>query len=350
MEIKLGKKIIGNDHSTYIIAEMSGNHCGDLATAFKIIEAAKEVGADAVKLQTYTPDTITLNSDKEDFRLPAANPWSSFNTLYKVYEKAFTPWEWHKALFDKAREVGIDIFSSPFDESAVDLLEELGTPIYKIASPEITHIPLIKKVAKTGKPVIFSTGVAELSDIELAVKTLKENGCHEIIILKCTSSYPAPPESINLKTIPNLKETFQCLAGLSDHTLGTGIPVAAVALGASVIEKHFILEKDEKSVDGFFSLDKREFKEMVDEIRKVEKAIGKVSYAIDEEGKKNYWGRRSLYVSGSIKKGEIITAENIKCVRPFYGLHPKFYEEVLGKKASKDLNFGDRLTFESIEK
>lgn len=349
MEIKIGNKLIGNNHSTYIIAEMSGNHCGDYELATDLIRAAKKSGADAVKLQTYTPDTITLNCDREDFRLPSANPWSNFNTLYKVYEKGFTPWEWHRGLFEVAKEVGIDIFSSPFDESAVDLLEELNVPLYKIASPEITHIPLLKKIARTGKPIIFSTGVAELADIELAVKVVKENGCNEIIILKCTSSYPAPPESMNLRTIPNISERFQCLSGLSDHTLGIGIPVAAVVLGASVIEKHFIIKKDERSVDGFFSLDLQEFTEMVNEIRKVEKALGKVTYEIDDEGRKNFWGRRSLYVSSEIKKGDRITAENIKCVRPHFGLHPKYYDIVLGKRVKKDLVFGDRLNLLDVE-
>jgi pseudaminic acid synthase len=347
--IKIGRKEIGQGLPSYIIAEMSGNHCGNFELAVEIIKAAKKCGADAVKLQTYTPDTITLNSEKEDFKIPSSNPWSSFNTLYKVYEKGFTPWEWHADLFKIAKEVGIDIFSSPFDETAVDLLESLGAPAYKIASPEITHIPLLEKVAKTGKPVIVSTGVAQLVDIDLAVKTLKKHGCSDIILLKCTSSYPAPPESIHLKTIPNLSETFDCLAGLSDHTLGLGVPIGAVALGATVIEKHFILEKTPDSVDGFFSLDQQEFTSMVDEIRKLEKALGKVNYELDQEGMKNYWGRRSLYISASIKKGEVLTEKNMKCVRPSFGLHPKHYFEVLGKKVNRDLELGDRLSFDVID-
>lgn len=347
--IKIGNKKIGADQPTYIIAEMSGNHCGDFEKAVEIIRAAKACGADAVKLQTYTPDTITLKSDNEDFRLPSTNPWSSFNTLYSVYEKGYTPWEWHQDLFKIAADVGIDIFSSPFDETAVDLLESLNAPIYKIASPEITHIPLLKKVAQTKKPVIVSTGVAELVDIELAVKTLKDNGCKDIILLKCTSSYPAPPESINLKTIPDLAKRFECLSGISDHTLGVGVPIGAVALGAKVIEKHFILEKTQDSVDGFFSLDIAEFTMMVSEVRKLEKAIGKVSYKLDEEGMKNYWGRRSLYISSPVQKGETLTAQNVKCVRPHFGLHPKHYFEILGKKVNKDLKAGDRLSLDVIE-
>ena len=348
--IVLGSKTIGEGLPCYIIAEMSGNHCGDFDKAVEIIKAAKEVGADAVKLQTYTPDTITLNSDKPDFKIPSTNPWNKFNTLYKVYEKGFTPYEWHAELFEVARKIGIDIFSTPFDETAVELLEKINAPFYKIASPEITHIPLLEMVARTGKPVIMSTGVAEIEDIDLAVKTLKKNGCEDIILLKCTSSYPAPPESINLKTIPNLKDTFQVHAGLSDHTLGLGVPLGAVALGATVIEKHFIMEKNSDSVDGFFSLDKAEFTQLVKEVRNLEKAIGTVSYTLGEEGKKNYWGRRSLYVSSSIKKGEVLTKENVKCVRPSFGLHPKHYNEILGKKVNRDLEMGDRLSFEVLEK
>lgn len=349
-DIKLGSKIIGKNKPAYIIAEMSGNHCGNFEKAVEIIKAAKEIGADAIKLQTYTPDTITLNTDKDDFKLPSNNPWNNFNTLYKVYEKGFTPYEWHKDLFKIAKDVGIDIFSSPFDETAVELLESINTSVYKIASPEITHIPLLEMVARTKKPVIMSTGVAELEDVELAVKTLRENGCEDIVLLKCTSSYPAPPESINLRTIPDMKARFQCHSGLSDHTLGLGVPLGAIALGATVIEKHFILEKTPDSVDGFFSLDKSEFKNLILEIRNLEKAMGKVSYTLDEEGRKNFWGKRSLYISASVKKGEKLTNENVKCVRPFYGLHPRYYNEILGKVVTKDLELGDRLSFDVIEK
>jgi len=328
---------------------MSANHCGDLDLALKILEEAKNCGVDAVKIQTYRPDTITLDSDKEDFQLPADNPWSKSKNLYKLYEQAYTPWEWHKDLFNKAAELDLILFSSPFDESAVDLLEELNTPIYKIASPEITHIPLLKKVAQTSKPVIMSLGVAEKHDIDLAVKTLKDNGCKDIIILKCTSSYPAPPESINLLTIPDIAQQFNCIAGLSDHTLGIGIPIAATVLGAKVIEKHFIIEKTEDSVDGFFSLDKNEFSDMVREIRKVEKALGQVNYSLDEEGKKNAWGKRSLYISQDINSGDVLTEDNIKCIRPAFGLHPKYYAEILGKKIKTSKEKGDRLSLDDIE-
>jgi pseudaminic acid synthase len=347
--MQINNNSIGPGNRTYIIAEMSGNHCGKIEYALAIIRAAKEVGADAVKLQTYTPDTITLNCKKEDFVIPSDNPWADSSTLYELYEKAYTPWEWHEQLFNEAKKIGIDIFSSPFDHTAVDFLEKLNAPAYKIASPEITDIPLIKKVAATKKPVIISTGVAEREDIDLAMQTLKDGGATDVVLLKCTSSYPAPPESINLKTMVDFGKTFDCLFGLSDHTMGIGIPVAAVALGASVIEKHFIIKKDNSSVDSFFSLDYNEFKQMVDEVRSVEKAIGKITYGLNEEGQKAKWGRRSLYFSKNIKAGETVTDEHIKSVRPSYGLHPKFYDEVIGKKAKVDLEIGDRLSWEVIE-
>jgi len=349
-KMKINNFLIGETSQTYIIAEMSGNHCGELEYAKKIIRAAKEAGANAVKLQTYTADTITLNCDKEDFQIPSDNPWATKNTLYELYNEAHTPWEWHKELFAEAKEVKIDIFSSPFDHSALELLESLCAPAYKIASPEITDIPLIKAIALTKKPVILSTGVANKADIELALKTLKDNGCKDVVILKCTSSYPSPPETINLRTMVDFKESFNCLYGLSDHTLGIGIPVASVAMGASVIEKHFILERTDKSVDGFFSLDKKEFKQMVDEIRKVEKALGVVNYEIDDESKKNLWGRRSLYISDKVKKGETFSSKNVRSVRPHYGLHPKYFENILGKKATKDLELGDRLSWDCVHR
>lgn len=349
MEIQLGKHLVGEGHKTFIIAEMSGNHGGNIETALEIVRAAKEVGADAVKLQTYRPDTITLNSKKKDFLLPKDNPWSDSKNLYSLYEKAFTPWEWHKAIFEEAHRIGLTVFSSPFDCSAVDLLEDLNTPFYKIASPEITDIPLLEYVASKGKPVIISTGVAELEDIQLATKTLKEGGVKDIIILKCTSSYPAPPQSINLRTMVDMASRFNCLVGLSDHTLGTSVPVAAAVLGASVIEKHFILKKTDQSVDGFFSLDREEFKQMVEDVRTAELALGQVSYQLDDEGKKNFWGRRSLYVSKDISAGEKITSEHIKSVRPYFGLHPKFLRDILGKTACRNLEYGDRVQLEDFK-
>lgn len=348
-QFKIGNVSVGKDSPTFIIAEMSGNHGGSLEGALEVVRAAKKTGADAVKLQTYTPDTITLNSDKPDFLIPSTNPWQSHNNLYSLYQKAYTPWEWHAPLFAEAKKLGIEIFSSPFDESAVELLESLGAPAYKIASPEITHIPLLERVARTGKPVIVSTGTAELPDIELAVRTIRACGNDQIVLLKCTASYPAPPESIHLRTIPDMARQFSCVTGLSDHTLGIGVPVASVALGAAMIEKHFILSKDVDSVDGFFSLDLAEFTLLVQEVRKVEKALGNPSYALDSEGKKNAWGRRSIYVRADVKRGELISEKNIQVVRPSFGLHPKHWKEVLGKKAKRDLFLGDRLSLDDLE-
>ena len=349
VSVKIGKKLINQISPTYIIAEMSANHGGSLDKAIEILHAAKAAGADALKLQTYRADTITLDSTKKDFLIAADNPWSAHKTLYSLYEKAYTPWEWHKDLIEEGKKIGIEVFSSPFDLSAVDLLEKLNVAAYKIASPEISDIPLIKRIGQTRKPVIVSTGLAEIEDIELALKTLRQEGCNEIVILKCTTSYPAPAKDINLRTIPDMMEKFNCLAGISDHTLGIGVPVAAVTLGARVIEKHFMLSKSDDSVDGFFSLDPKEFKEMVDEIRKVEEALGRIDYSISPESKKNLFAKRSLYIVKDIKKGEIISQENVKSVRPFYGLHPKHFEEVLGKKAKRDLEKGDRLSWDVVE-
>jgi pseudaminic acid synthase len=342
-------KSLNNDALTYIIAEMSANHGGCFETAIKIIKEAKKCGADAVKLQTYCGDTITLDSDKEDFLIPGDSPWKEHNTLYSLYEKASTPWEWHEALFKEAKKVGIDIFSSPFDQTAVDFLEKLDNPIYKIASPEITDIPLLKRVGKTGKPVILSTGVATLEDLVLAVNTLRQSECKDVTILKCTTAYPTPYEEVNLRTIPHLAETFDCKVGISDHTLGIGVPVAAVTLGASVIEKHFVLNKNDDSVDAFFSLDPVEFKQMVDEVRKIEKALGKVSYDLPPSAVKNLRGRRSLYASQNIKKGEIFTENNVKSVRPSFGLHPKHFEKMIGMKAVKSIGKGERLSWDLLD-
>lgn len=349
MKIKIGNKEIGDGCPTFIIAEMSANHGGDIEKAFEIIRAAKAVGADAVKLQTYLPSTITLDTDNPDFQIPGDNPWSASKNLFQLYEKAYTPWEWHEALFNEARRIGIMIFSSPFDRTAVDLLEKLNTPAYKIASPEITDVPLMEYVGSKRKPVIVSTGVAEKPDIELAVKTLKEAGASEVILLKCTSSYPAPPESINLRTMVDMRTTFNVIVGLSDHTLGTAIPVAATALGAAVIEKHFLLEKDDKSVDSFFSLDQVEFKKMVEDVRIAELALGRVVYELDSEGKKNYWGRRSLYIAQDISKGEKANPENIRAVRPHFGLHPKHHKELMGQSAKRDLKKGERVKLEDFD-
>ena len=348
MEFKIGKHLIGDSHPTFIVAEMSGNHGGNLETALEIVRAAKRVGADAVKLQTYTADTITINSDKADFRILNGNPWSDYSTLWELYNKAHTPWEWHEKIFAEARRLEIEVFSTPFDSTAVDLLESLGVPAYKIASPEITNIPLLERVAKTGKPVIISTGISELSDLELAIATLKDNGQKDIIILKCTTSYPAPPSESNLLTIPDIISRFGVISGLSDHSMGTAAAIATVALGGRLIEKHFTLDNSEETVDSFFSSGESEFKRMVDDIRFIDQALGKVTYDITPSALPSLRGRSSLYIANTIRAGEIFDSSNVKSVRPSFGLHPKHYKEILGKTAKKDLEIGDRLTWEVI--
>lgn len=349
-DIKVENRIIGDSYPVYIVAEMSANHCGSYDNAIDIIRAAKESGADAVKLQTYRADTMTLNSTKDDFLLPSSSPWVKYKTRYSLYEKTSTPWEWHEDLIREGRKLGIDVFSTPFDCSSVDFLENLNVRMYKVASPEITDIPLIKRIGKTQKPVMISTGMATLDDITLAVKILREQGCYDIILLKCTTAYPAPPDEINLRTIPHMSETFGCHVGISDHTLGIGVPVAAVALGARVIEKHFALSKSGgDSVDAFFSLKPEEFKLMVGEVRKVEAALGRVTYELTPTTKKNIRVRRSLYISKSIKKGEELTMDNCKSVRGGFGLHPMHLESVIGRKVKRNLEEGDRLSWEVIE-
>ena len=349
MQVKIGDKILGKGYPTFIVAEMSGNHGGSLETALEIVHAAKRSGADAIKLQTYTADTITLKCNKEDFKILSDSPWASHSTLWDLYNKAHTPWEWHESIFNEARKIGIEIFSSPFDTSAVELLESLNVSVYKIASPEITNIPLLEKVAQTGKPIIISTGIGDLIDIELALSTLKNAGATEIIVLKCTTAYPAPAEESNLLTISDIITRFDVLSGLSDHTIGTAAAVATVALGGSLIEKHFTLEGDKVTVDSFFSSAEIEFTKMVNDIRFLDKALGKISYDITNSSIPSLRGRSSLYIADSIKLGEIFTKQNVKAVRPSFGLHPRFYKEILGKKAKKDLEIGDRLSWEVIE-
>ena len=345
-KILLNKTYVGDDYPAYIIGEISGNHGGDLSTALHLIEQAKNMGVNAVKLQTYTADTITINSDKEDFKIPDSSPWKESKTLHSLYAEAYTPWEWHKKLFEKARQLEIDIFSSPFDETAVDFLEELEAPFYKIASPEIVDLNLLKKVASTGKPVILSTGLAVLEDIKLAINTLNEHGCEDIVLLKCSTSYPAKFEEVNLLTMEDYKKKFDVVIGISDHTEGAAVPIAAVALGAKVIEKHFV-NKGDTTVDSFFSLEVESFKNMIEDIRKVEKSLGDINYDLTESVKENVWAKRSLYVSKNVKKGEILKG-NIKSVRPGYGLHPMYFDEVSSYFATKDLEIGDRVTWDVI--
>lgn len=328
--------------STYIIAELSANHGGNIDLAKETIKAAKDIGANAIKLQTYTADTLTLNSKRDDFIIKGGTLWDN-KSMYELYSEALTPWEWHKELFDYAKSIDIDIFSSPFDKTAVDFLEQFNPIAYKIASFEITDYDLIEYTASKGKPIIISTGIATIDEIQDIVNICKKVGNNNIVLLKCTSAYPALLEDANLAMIPNLKETFGVIAGFSDHTLGITAPIVATTLGAKVIEKHFILDKSIGGPDCDFSLDKEEFKEMIVAVRQAEKLIGKVDYTLTEKKKNSRQFARSLYVSKDIKKGEVFTEDNIKSVRPGYGLHPKYLKTILGKKAKKDYKFADRL-------
>ena len=347
-QVMLGNKIIGENAPAFIIAEMSANHNMEYSRAEAILHAAKEAGVDAVKLQTYTADTITLNSDKKYFRTRDNSLWSG-TTEYKLYEKAYTPWEWQPKLKELADKIGIILFSSPFDLSSVDFLEEMDVPAYKIASPEIVDIPLIKKCAQTGKTIIISTGVASIGDIERAVDVCRQEGNENVILLKCTAEYPSPYSQMNLKTIKNMEETFGCPAGLSDHSLGDEIAIAAVAMGAKVIEKHITLHRADGGVDSAFSMEAEEMKRMVERIRHVEEAMGIVQYEyIGTNNEKKRRGR-SLFVSADIKKGERFTEKNIRSVRPGDGLHTQYYFDVLGKRATRDLSFAEPLQMGDVE-
>ncbi|MCX6158525.1 MAG: pseudaminic acid synthase [Ignavibacteriae bacterium] len=338
-----------DNNGIFIIAELSANHNHNLKTALKTIEAVKECGANAIKFQTYTPDTMTIDSDKDYFKIRGTELWDG-KTLYNLYKEAYTPWEWHKELFEKARSLGLVCFSTPFDRSAVDFLEEIGNPIYKVASFEIQDIPLIEYMATKGKPMIISTGIAELEDIELAINACRNSGNNQIALLKCTSAYPAPVDEANLKTIPDMAKRFGVITGLSDHSLGISLPIAAVSLGAKIVEKHFILDKNIGGPDAAFSLEPKEFKEMVKSIREVEKALGKVEYEITEKAKKGKVFGRSLFVVKDIKAGDVFTETNIRSIRPGYGLHPKYYNEIIGKIASKDVERGEPLNWEMVSK
>ena len=337
-----------NKDRVFIIAELSANHNGSIETAIETIRAAKRAGADAIKLQTYTADTMTIDSKKSDFVINNGSIWDGKN-LHELYKEAFTPWEWHSKLFEVAKEEGLVCFSSPFDKTAVDFLEDLEVPCYKIASFEITDIALIEYIASKGKPIILSTGIATLEDIELAIQTIKNIGDNEIALLKCTSSYPAPLEEANLIMIQDFKDRFKVSTGLSDHSLGSTAAIVATCLGAKIIEKHFILNHSIGGPDASFSLDEKEFSQMVQEIRAAEKSIGEVDYELTKQQKKGRDFSRSLYVVKDIKKGEIITDKNVRSIRPGYGLHPKFLPEVLGKKTIKDAFKGDRFTLNLIK-
>jgi pseudaminic acid synthase len=340
--VKIKNIEIGENKPVFIIAELSANHNGSLDTALETIKAAKRAGADCIKLQTYTADTITIDSRKDDF-LIKGTIWEGKN-LYDLYKEAYTPWEWHEKLFIAAEEEGLICFSSPFDKTAVDFLENLNTPAYKIASFEITDIPLIEYVASKGKPVIISTGIAEKEDIELALEACKRAGNENVALLKCTSSYPAPIEEANMVMVKDLAERYAVISGLSDHTMGSTVPIVATCFGAKIIEKHFILDHSVGGPDASFSMDEKEFTEMVKAVREAENAIGIVDYALTEKQKKGKDFSRSLYVVKDIKKGEKFTEENVKSIRPGFGLHPKYYKEIMGNTAKKDLQKGERFS------
>lgn len=334
--------------SVYIIAELSANHSQKLEVAVDTIHAAAEAGANAIKLQTYTPDTITIDCDNEYFRLNHGTIWDG-QTLYNLYKQAYTPWEWHEVLFAEAKKCGLDCFSTPFDFTAVDFLEQFNPPAYKIASFEIFDIPLIEKVAMLGKPIIISTGLATEKDIEEALDACYRHNNYKVALLKCTSSYPAPIEKANLLTIPDMKQRFGCEVGLSDHTLGITVPVVSVALGAKIVEKHFILNKSIGGPDAAFSLDKEEFALMVKHIREAEKSLGKISYELDQEAQKSKQFGRSLFVVKDIKQGEELNSENIRSIRPGHGISPKYYYQIVGKKAKFDISRGTPLQWKMFE-
>lgn len=347
-EIKVENKKIGLQHKPFIIAEMSGNHNHSLERALEIVDAAADAGADALKIQTYTADTMTINLNENEFSISDKNSlWHGYS-LYELYQQAQTPWEWHQAIFDRCKEKGIIGFSTPFDETAVDYLESLDVPLYKIASFENTDLPLIRKVAATGKPIIISTGMASLTEIDETVRTVRELGCNDLILLKCTSSYPATPDNSNILTIPNMRDAFQCEVGLSDHTLGVGVAVASVALGATVIEKHFTLCRADGGVDSAFSLEPHELKLLVSETERGWQSLGKVNYGITEKEKASLMFRRSLYIVDDMKQGEIFSIKNLKAIRPGLGLSPKYLEKFLGKKINKDVKRGTPLMWDII--
>jgi pseudaminic acid synthase len=344
-ELNISDILISDKQKPFIIAEMSGNHNQSLERALAIVDAAADAGAHAIKLQTYTADTMTMEGA---YTITDENSLWKGRELYELYQEAYTPWEWHQPIFDRAKERGIIAFSSPFDETAVDFLESLDAPVYKIASFENTDWPLLKRVAATGKPVIMSTGVASLADIDEAVRVLKENGCNDLVLLKCTSTYPATPENTNLLTIPHLSQLFDCIVGLSDHTMGIGASVAAVALGARVIEKHFTLSRADGGVDSAFSLEPEELKALVIESERAFLALGEIRYGIQKAESKSKLYKRSIYIAADLKEGDVITTENIRIIRPALGMQPKYLDLVLGKTVRKPVKAGTPLTIDLL--
>ncbi|MEK4850646.1 pseudaminic acid synthase [Paenibacillus sp. FSL H7-0756] len=347
-EIRIGKRTIGSGHPPFVIAEMSGNHNKSLDRALEIVKAAARAGAHAFKIQTYTPDTMTLNLRTKEFMIGESNGLWKGKSLYELYAEAYTPWEWHEPIFALCRALGMIPFSTPFDESSLEFLETLGVDCYKIASFENNDIPLLRKVASKGKPMIISTGMASLGDIEQAVHTITGAGCQEYILLKCTSSYPASPENTNLNTIPYLRDVFRAQVGLSDHTLGVGAAVASVALGSTVIEKHFTLNRAEGGVDAAFSLEPAEFASLVRETDTAWRALGGVSIGPTPEEEKSLQFRRSVYTSKDIKAGDLLTADNIRVIRPGYGLAPKYYDLLIGKRLRTGLPAGTPLSWDLL--
>lgn len=345
---EISKTKIGIKHKPFIIAEMSGNHNKSLKRALDLVDAAAKTGVDALKIQTYKPDTLTLNLEDGDFLIKDENSLWNGQSLYKLYEKAYTPWDWHEAIFKRANELGMICFSSPFDETAVDFLEDLNVPAYKIASFENSHLPLIRKVASTGKPIIISTGMASLSDLHETITTLKDSKCKSYALLKCTSSYPATPKSSNIMTIPHMRSLFDCEIGLSDHTMGLGASIAAIAHGASIVEKHFTISRSDGGVDSTFSLEPHEMKSLVIETKRAWQSLGEVVYGPTKEEQKSRIFRRSIYISENIKKGDELNKKNLRIIRPGYGLSPKYYDIFIGKKVKKNLEKGTPLSWDLI--
>jgi N-acetylneuraminate synthase len=346
--IDIGGRRVGAGVKPFIIAEMSGNHNQSLERALKIVEAAAKSGAHALKIQTYTPDTMTIDLDEREFHISDPNSLWAGTSLYNLYGEAYTPWEWHKPIFDRARELGVIPFSTPFDETAVDFLESLDVPCYKIASFENTDLPLIRRVAATGKPLIISTGMASVAELDETVRAAREAGCKDLILLKCTSTYPATADNINLRAIPHLRELFDCEAGLSDHTMGVGVSVASVALGATVIEKHFTLKRADGGVDSAFSMEPAEMAQLVAEANLAWQALGQIAYGPTEAEKKSLQYRRSLYIVENLRAGAVLTRENIRAIRPGLGLPPKYLEIMLGKTVKQNVKRGTALTWELL--
>ncbi|MGC2645393.1 MAG: pseudaminic acid synthase [Candidatus Sulfotelmatobacter sp.] len=345
--IQIGKRSIGERQPTYVIAEMSANHGQEFDESIKIVRAAKECGADAVKLQTYLPDTMTIACERKEFRISGGTIWDGRN-LHDLYREAYTPWEWQPELKRIAEDLGMDCFSSAFDSTAVDFLEKMDVPAHKIASFELVDIPLIQKMARTGKPLIMSTGMATLEEIDEALQSARDAGATQIALLKCTSAYPAPPEEMNLRTIPKMQRRFHLPVGLSDHTMGIAVPVAAVALGACIIEKHLTLSRSVPGPDSAFSLEPQEFKAMVDAVRIAEKALGEVHFGLSEKEKASRAFRRSLFVVEDVKQGEVFTAENVRSIRPGNGLHTRHLNDVLGKSAAHGIKRGTPLSWDFV--